>query len=194
MLMKKYKKQLITAFLIVFLFFFISFVAGYYFFNSKTSLEIRYKDSEIVGIKDILPISDQLGMSYSGVNGTPGVEGYSEFSIVNTSNKNISYEIYLTDDNISDNNDSIIKNNYVKLYLTNKNDVPFSGYDSRKIPSYYDLPVLNDIPGGKLLYRGKLQIKEIENFKLRVWLSNSYAISSNKAKKDFSFKVNIRGV
>ena len=76
--------------------------------------------------------------------------------------------------------------------MTNNNDVPFSGYDSRKIPSFHDLAVLDDIPGGKLLYRGKLKAKEKEIFKIRMWISDSYAISSKKEKKESLYKVNIR--
>lgn len=193
MLMKKYKKQLFTAILIVFLFFLISFFVGYCFFgNDDSSMEIKYKDSEIIRLTDVLPISDKLGKEYSGSDKTPDVVGYSELFLNNISSKTVSYEIYLTKIENSDSKISTIKGDYVKVYLTNNNDVPFSGYDSRKIPSFHDLAVLDDIPGGKLLYRGKLKAKEQEIFKIRMWISDSYAISSKKEKKESLYKVNIR--
>lgn len=191
---KKYKTQLIFSLMIVIVFFFALFLFSFLILQKrdKSPLKVSYQTSSVLRLKDLLPVSDTLGKTFIGKGTVDGVQGYVSFSIYNPTNRKISYDILLMehDDSTSLNK---IRANYVKLYLTNDIDVPFSGFDNRRLPTYSDLSVLKDEPGSKLLYRGILNGKEKENFRLRVWLSDSYSISNNQDEKNFIVDVKVRG-
>lgn len=193
----KYRKQLIISFIIVFLFFFTLFFSSFFYFkiNKKTpaSIEVNYQTSKDLKIKDLLPVSDTLGKSFTGSGTVDGVQGYVEFSIKNLSLDKATYEIYITEEGDPD-SFSKIRGDYVKFYLTNKSDAPYDNFRNKKLPTYNDLPVLVDKPGGKLLYRGNIDALEKENFKLRVWLSDSYIVSAVRDEKEFMVKVNVRSI
>jgi len=109
------------------------------------------------------------------------------FATLSTSNRKITYEIYLTK---QDSNIKTIKSNYVKFYLTDENNNPYKGFDQNKMVNYHDLYILNDKPGSVLLYRSTLMGNKTAKFKLRMWLSDSYGI--NQEKENFSVDIDAR--
>ena len=196
--MKNNKDQLYTALLIVLSLFILSFILFFLFKNviigesskkNQNVLEVIFSKDDKVSINNTLPVSDQLGKTFTGDGVAEGIQGYNEFSIKNTSKDEIGYEIYLTK---NESDDKELSERYVKLYLTDDNDLAFKSFDCNKLPVFSSLTVLNDMPGGFLLFRGTLNSKEEKNFRLRVWLADSYAISKEKEK--FSFTINARVV
>lgn len=192
----KYRAQLVITFIIVFILFLLLFLISSFVFKNKDSsnLKTHFYTSNLLSIKDLLPVSDTLGKSFTGHGTVDGVQGYLEFSILNNSNHTTSYEIYLTEHESSNQEFKKICGNYVKFYLTNDIDVPLKGFDKNDLPTYNDLGVLKKMPSGKLLYRGEIKGNATEKYRLRVWLSDSYSISSLEKDKQFVVDVKIREV
>lgn len=181
-------KQIIIAFIIVAICFCVSFFGTLYLkkhFNNTNykNLSVDYSGSNSITISNTLPISNALGkkISYSDEK-----QGYNEFKITNKNAIDVEYYIYLnrTDQNIS------ISENYIKLYLTDENDIPLSGFEKNLIPTYYSLKYLNDKPDSKLLYKGNVKANSSEKLKLRVWVDDTYAITNDK--ENFSFQINVK--
>ena len=151
------------------------------------NLDVVFNTSDIMYIENKLPLSDEVAKGYEGKGMEEYIEGYSTFSITNPNDKRIEYEIYLTKQDPKVNG---IKSNYINLYLTDEFNNPYPGFDKNKMVNYYDLYVLKDKPGRKLLYRSKLMAHKTANFKLRMWLSDSYGYSP--LKEDFSVDIDVR--
>ena len=192
----KYRKQLIISLIIVFLFFFALYFGSFVYLKKikkPASIRVTYHTTKSLKLKNLLPVSDTLGKTFTGSGTVDGVQGYVEFTIKNMSSKKATYEIYLSEQGDYD-KFSKIRGKYVKFYLTNKNDAPYDGFRGSVLPTYNQLSVLVDKPSGKLLYRGNLESKQTGDFKLRVWLSDNYSISNNKKEKEFMVNVNVRSV
>lgn len=196
--MRNNKKQLYAALIIVLILFILSFVLFFLFSkfnivnNSKVNqdvLNINFTKSKKINLKNTLPVSDELGKSFDGTGVSEGLQGYNEFSIKNTSSSTIRYEIYLTKNQIKG---TELSEKYIKLYLTDGNDLALKGFDNNKLPAFSSLMVLSDMPNGFLMFRGTLNSSEEKMFRLRVWLADTYAISKNEEK--FSFNINVRAV
>ena len=189
--MKKHKKQVFIAFCIILIITLISGIGCFFYLKNKeskknvdnNSISVRFETSDIIEIKNILPVSDSLGKSFTGEGTEEGVQGFVEFSVTNVLDESVNYEVYLTKQESSNE----IKDNYVKFYLTDFSDNPVSGYEGNLIPTYYSLAYMSDKPSSKLLYTGKLDAKSSNEFRLRIWLSDNYAISNFEE----SFKVDV---
>ena len=150
-----------------------SLKTGYVSFNYKES------DTNVISIENAIPVSDEVGKKQKDSNSMFDFNVSAEYKGV----KNINYEVYST----------LMKSTqdpkYVKVYLTNQNDEPFSEY-SKTVPTYN---LLSDslIEEGKTLYKGNLKSGSIDNFRLRVWLSSDY--SDGSESRTFTFKVNVKG-
>ena len=70
------------------------------------------------------------------------------------------------------------------------NEKAVSGFESNLIPSYKSLGVDSKSPAEKVLYRGEISALEEQKYKLRVWLSDSSSIESEK--KIFQFEVGVK--
>lgn len=193
----KYKKQIILAILVILILFILCFIVGFLYKKSSSKKEQRDgygitssfdKDGSIY-IENILPVSDSIGREFTGDNTSKNIQGYSEFSIDNTSDYKSKYVIYLKE---SDKCSKTIDPSYIKLYLTDNKDKAIDGFDTNIIPSFADLSVLDDIPDGKLLYSSDLKGNSNIKFKLRVWVSDLYTL--NQDKECFSFNIKVRGV
>ena len=101
----------------------------------------------------------------------------------------IEYEIYLVKNKVKEKE---ISEKFIKMYLTDHNNIPLDGFEKNLIPVFSNLVILNDKANGKLLYRGKINANSKLKFKLRIWVSDSYAIS--KENEQFSFSINVRAI
>lgn len=133
-----------------------------------------------LSINNQMPLSDKSGMSLDITDLDEGIIDEISFSV--TADGDAKYDIYVTSD------DSDLK--YVKIYLTDGAGVPLPDYKKNVIPTYSSLRSLNDLPEGLSLYSGKLLDGDTKNFKLRIWLSDSYPMTLNKT--DFIIKINVR--
>lgn len=101
--------------------------------------------------------------------------GYSEFSLETNMNgvKSLNYEIYAVPLGVA----VLLPTDYVRMYLTDgDNDLPLLGYQD-DIPTYRELKISESNADGKQLYVGTLKKGEKKNFKLRMWLDESYPIT-----------------
>lgn len=193
---KSMKKNIFKALGVIVLLFII-FILGILIFKHSTSsnntnnvvnsedLSVNFKDNSKIEIKNILPVSDTLGITFDGSGTADGIQGYSEFAVENLGSNKNSYEIYIK----KIDNDNEINGNYVKFYLTDDEDVAFDNFNSNILPTYNTLSTLSDKPDSKLLYSGTIDSNDKINFKLRVWLSDSYAVSDDLEVFDFEIFV-----
>ena len=137
---------------------------------------MKFKNSDILTIENKLPVSTTIGKELNGNGTADGIHGYIEFSIENKSNEKKKYVILLTKQFM----EKEIASSYVKFYLTDEKDTPFKGFEQNIVPSYYDLLSFSDRPGSRVLYTGLIEGNDVLNFKLRMWLDDSYALSSQK--------------
>lgn len=194
-MVRKDRKQLVLALIVVLVMFVLSFAFTSLYKtaqdnkNKKYVLDTSFKTSKNVYLENTLPISNELGKQYDGSNIEDKIHGYNEFTIANNYSKNITYEVYLKENNKCE---KVIDKSYVIFYLTNSKDEPLDGFKENKLPSFTSLPVLSDKPNAKLLYSGTIKNQSKEKFKLRVWVSDLYSI--NKDKECFSFDIYVRSV
>lgn len=194
-MVRKDRKQLVLALIVVLVMFVLSFAFTSLYKtaqdnkNKKYVLDTSFKISKNVYLENTLPISNELGKQYDGSNIEDKIHGYNEFTIANNYSKNITYEVYLKENNKCE---KVIDKSYVIFYLTNSKDEPLDGFKENKLPSFTSLPVLSDKPNAKLLYSGTIKNQSKEKFKLRVWVSDLYSI--NKDKECFSFDIYVRSV
>lgn len=178
------KYSLFFLFILVFL-----FTCYYVFFidhDDVAKLEVNYKNDNHVLLKNTLPVSDQIGKNYTGDGVEKNLQEYKEFEILNNNDSKINYVIYIKMNKV---NTKTIKNNYVKLYLTDEYNHPFEGFDENKVPALSDLLVASDKPDMLVLYKGTLVKGAKQKFKFRVWLSDSYDITTIEAISDFNIEI-----
>ncbi len=145
-------------------------------------------NSKVVIIKNILSVSDAFGKTITDDNA--GSYAYVDLDIHNNVSEGRNYELFITS---SDNEKSVINPSYVKFYLTDDKDVPFSDYSLSKIPTYVDLEYIEDKPSSKVLYSGFLKAYDNQKMILRVWLSDNYVISMDE-DKNFTFEIGVRAI
>lgn len=188
--MNKYKKQMICAFIIVIILFVLSIILISYVISNTPGkidkkLSVNYTPSSSIKIDNSLPISDTLGknITESNIN-----QGYVEFTVKNDNDEDVNFQVFITKLNQED---EAIKGNYIKYYLTDNNNVPVDGFEKNLLPTYDNLYYLNDKPSSKLLYNGKIKANSRKKLILRVWVSDSYALSDTK--DEFSFTIGVKG-
>ena len=142
--------------------------------NSK-NLDVKFLSSDILMIDNKLPVSDTLAKSFDGTGTADGVQGYVEFSVTNLSNKKTTYEILLNKQKIDFDE---IKENYIKIFLTDENDIALSGFDKNKVPNFAEFSFLKDKPGSKLIYTESISANETKTFRLRMWVSDTYTYTN----------------
>ena len=155
--------------------------------SKNDQLFVRFESSDIVEIKNKLPVSDSLGKKFNGSGTEEGVQGYLEFSISNKGKDKLYYEIIATKQAIEGKE---ISDKYVKLYLTNSDNDPLSGYEVNSIPVYYSFSYLSDRTSSKLLYTGIISGNSYEIIKLHMWLSDNYRVSM--VPESFKIDIDVR--
>ena len=184
--MKKFFSHywILLSFSLLLLFILIVFlIIKYPLYSKAIEIDIKPKTIEI---DNTLPISDVLGKSmiYSKIN--KNIQGYISINVVNPNDRKVSFFIVLSKkelDNLE------IKENYVKVYLTDQNDKPIKGFEKNMVPSFADLKRYNNKSNDKILYKGVLDKKSELKFILRSWISDTYVISNNLEK--FSYDISV---
>ena len=152
----------------------------------NNDLKVSFHSSDVLTISNVLPLSDVLGKEMTEKEVKNGVQQILDFEIENTLNKDVSFEILLNPQTTM--NESI-KENYIKFYLTDFDDVPFKKFAGSEIPTFHDLKTLVKRPKSRILYSGNIYAKSKNNYRLRMWLSDSYTISNQL--EDFSVSVEV---
>lgn len=147
------------------------------------NVNFSYTENSTNGIylDNALPMDDEAGKSLSGDR--------NEFDFTVSSSSagitNFDYEIYAVE-----NENNTLDRKYVKVYLTDINDTPVSGYNN-KVPTFEELNSSSIGDNSKMLYSSELGPIESKKFRLRIWVSSEYKLVDSS--KSFDFKVNVKG-
>ena len=155
-------------------------------FNSNSN-SVSLTGTNSIHISNKLPLTDESGRTIDASNVDDDILNEIAFSVESTGDKNISsnYEVYLE----SDENDDTIDPNYVKVYLTNGDGKAFKDYSGNEVMTYRNLRVSKSSASGKLLYSGTIFGNQKQEFKLRLWLDETYFLSDTKKEFNGIIKV-----
>lgn len=179
---------------LLFIVVFISVICLYLYFHnndgnsrSATILFSYSEQSSELKVDNSMPITDAIGKQLT-FSADQTKYSYSEFSI--SSNmvglSSVNYEIYAK----VKEGENTIPSDYVKVYLTDgKRDLPLEGYNDKSVPTFQDLKVASSDAGGRRLYSGTLKKDEVKKFKLRMWLRDTYPITTELRDFDISLYV-----
>lgn len=157
-------------------------------FNSNSnSNSVSLTGTNSIHISNKLPLTDESGRTLDASNVDDDILNEIAFSVESTGDKNISsnYEVYLE----SDENDDTIDPNYVKVYLTDGDGKAFKDYSGNEVMTYRNLRVSKSSASGKLLYSGTIFGNQKQEFKLRLWLDETYFLSDTKKEFNGIIKV-----
>ena len=144
-----------------------------------------FGNSDIV-VSNSLPMTDVVGKTISIDNCIVGTTGYVEFEVKSMVDDKVKYEIYLTTESVNES----IPLKFIKVFLSDEKDNALGYFDNDKLPTYYDLRLSTNDPSGRLIYSGYLSDKEKDKFKLRMWVADTYELTSNI--KSFSVKLHVK--
>lgn len=155
-------------------------------FNSNSN-SVSLTGTNSIHISNKLPLTDESGRTLDASNVDDDILNEIAFSVESTGDKNISsnYEVYLE----SDENDDTIDPNYVKVYLTDRDGKAFKDYSGNEVMTYRNLRVSKSSASGKLLYSGTIFGNQKQEFKLRLWLDETYFLSDTKKEFNGIIKV-----
>ena len=103
---------------------------------NKDKLEVVFNSSQNVELKNILPMSDELGKKLNNQSVEKSGYGYLNITVKNRSNKKLDYNIYIIK---NADTDSKINDKFIKFYLTDKSNNPVGNYGKNVVPTYLDL-------------------------------------------------------
>lgn len=178
-----------VIFLISILIFFILINLLPFLFRDD-SVHVVIEDEEDVFISSLLPITDVSGKELDVSNIQEGIIGYSEFSLkLNKEVKDtVKYEIYLEDVTEKD----VFKYNYIKVYLTDENGIPYKQFGGNMAPSYSDMKSSLKYPSKRIILSDKISGDEIKSYKLRIWVADTYVLDNNL--KEFKGKISVETI
>ena len=155
-------------------------------FNSNSN-SVSLTGTNSIHISNKLPLTDESGRTLDASNVDDDILNEIAFSVESTGDKNISsnYEVYLE----SDENDDTIDPNYVKVYLTDGDGKAFKDYSGNEVMTYRNIRVSKSSASGKLLYSGTIFGNQKQEFKLRLWLDETYFLSDTKKEFNGIIKV-----
>ncbi len=174
-----HKRKYVIVFIIVIIIIFFLMLWHENMVNKDKSKAIRVSSSykNEINLVDSFPMSDSIGKNMVYDEDNVSVQGYYEFEVESTVSYKTKYEIYAMEQYYS----QAIHPNYIKVYLTDGDNVPIEGYDTLSVPTFYDLK--NSFHSiGKKIYSGTLNPNEKKKFILRVWVSDAYSISTIEKK------------
>ena len=152
-------------------------------------LEIKFESNDILKINNKLPLSDVLGKSIKYEDSLNGNVGFLEFSVINKSAKTRKYNITINKRNVDS---KMISDNYIKLYLTDINDNPLKGFSDNKITTYNELSYSKNNVENVVLYSDFAEKLSKNDYRLRVWVSDSYGLS--KLEESIILDIGVEGV
>lgn len=176
---------------ILFVFFVLATYVVKRIFNDdvEKSLSIKSSDSLIINLVNNLPLSDSLAINNEKNSVSDDIFKNIKFDLINNDSKDLNYELYITKKELEDNE---INGKYIKFYLTKQNGEELKGYNKNGVPIYDDLPVVDDLPGSRILYKGSIKGNSIEKFDFKTWISDNY--SNNNQQEEFNYSIRVRVV
>lgn len=175
---------------LILILFFIIVINCLPFFITKDVSEVVFDGDSEIKLSEMLPITDISGKNLKIEKIQDGIIGYSEFTLKSPEicDDVVDFEVYLTDITEGD----TFKYDYVKIYLTDENGIPYKMYDSNLIPTYADMRnSLND-PEKRIILTDRIKCGQKKIFKLRIWLSETYVLSDKE--KEFLGKISVKTI
>lgn len=154
--------------------------------KEKNGLVVTFNSSQHISLKNILPMSDELGMGLNNKSVERGGYGYIMFSVKNQNSKKTNYKIYI------DKNESefdLIDEKFINFYLTDENNNSIGLFENENVINYSDLNALSSKPFARLIYDDILDSNEEKHFILRTWLSDEYEMIDKNETFDFDIFV-----
>lgn len=153
----------------------------------SNSNSVSLTGTNSIHISNKLPLTDESGRTLDASNVDDDILNEISFSVESTGDKKTSsnYEVYLE----SEENDDTIDPNYVKVYLTDRDGKAFKEYSGNEVMTYRNLRVSKSSASGKLLYSGTIFGNQKQEFKLRLWLDETYFLSDTKKEFNGIIKV-----
>lgn len=152
-----------------------------------SALDVSMTQEKVVVNNELL-MSDTLGKSISIDSNKNGTTGYVDIDIKSNADGKVKYEVVLVKEDATPEIDS----KYVKVYVTNFNDEPFTEYNVSNIPTYYDLKVADTDPGAKVIYSGSLKNKGTAKIRVRMWVADTHEITAETMIFSTKLKVNVK--
>ena len=178
----KYKRVLLVIFVFV-----ILLSLGFLSIkNNDKKIETSFLTQSSIEIETVLPVSDTLGKKFTGEGTQDGVQGYIEFTVKNPDKKSKMINVLLS---LKDTDQNLIKDNYIKVYLTDFDNNPYKGFEKNRVPAVSEFVSLTEKPKYKVVYETKITGGKEMNFRLRAWLADSYVISDEKGVFPFEITV-----
>lgn len=170
-----HKRKLVIIFIIVIIiiFFWMLWYENITNRDKTKTIKVSSDYKNEINLIGSFPMSDSVGKNIMYDEDNENVQGYYEFEIQSTVSYKIKYEVYAKEQY----NNPAIHPNYIKVYLTDENNNPVTGYDKLSVPTFYDLK--NSFHTvDKKIYDGILKPGEKKKFILRVWVSDAYSIEN----------------
>lgn len=147
------------------------------------------EESNGIELENAIPLEDNVGKTLINNNKAEGInQGYFDFTIraKSSTTETVYYNIYAT---LED--DSNMDPNYIKVYLTDDNDIPYKPYAST-VPVFSKLEDYQDQKNAKILFSDQINGTEetVKKFRLRLWVAHDY--SDGTTSKVFKIKVNVK--
>lgn len=189
----KMKRKIVSIILLVFLILVVIgvtysvFIYGKEGINNNTlstsSIIFTYDETTNgIALENAMPIEDEIGKK---MDKNEDFSGYFDFNVgYNTSaNRAVNYEIYATPIFTENQLDS----KYVKIYLTDQNDVPI--YNDDKVKVFSELEDSSVDNKSKKIFYGSFTKSESKKFRIRLWVSKDYPIDN--ISRNFKIKINV---
>lgn len=155
--------------------------------NTVTTGTITFSYTETtngISLENALPITDEVGKKLESGDKN---NGYFDFNVSCTmaGYSNVFYEVFATKLAV----ENELEEKYVKVYLTDgSTDQAITGYDG-EVPTYNNLKKSIKDDKAKQLYYGNFTGSGIQKFRLRMWISDEYMLTSSS--EHFKIKVNV---
>lgn len=140
-----------------------------------------------ISLVNAQPLADSVGKVLTESDPTNGVEqGYFDFTVASTvqGSTSINYEVY----GVADESNTL-DSQHVKVYLTDATtDTAVTGY-TETVPTYDSLANSTNATNGKVLYTGAFNGSDSKDFRLRIWVADTYTVTGTSTA--FTMKVNV---
>lgn len=157
------------------------------------------EDVNGINISNAMPVADNVGKAYTEETGSGDQRYVFDFSVGATISGTTTINYAIT---ASKEAESTLPDNAVKVYLTDMDDdadTPVSGFEGGTVPTY---DTLEDIgasdasgaqQGQKLLRRGTFTATTTNEYRLRMWVADTYQVQNEAAAQTFKLRVNVYG-
>ncbi len=167
---------------------------------STGTITMRYTEPvNGINISNALPVADSVGKAYTDESGDGEQNYVFDFTVGATISGDTTINYAVTASKVEDSN---LPESAVKVYLTDMDsdaDTPITGFEGGTVPTYDTLTDVeaSDVSGApagdKLLYRSTFVVTDSHDFRLRMWVADTYQVQNEAGAQTFKLRVNVYG-